>query len=619
MSFRRLASLLVAGLVSWGGIPAPAMAQVCTVTCNLTGNINDYWPGNAGVAAGGTSITLGAQRTGAGTAGNTIAAGDWVMVIQMQNAQFQNANNNTYGSNTTSGAGYTAIGQTGRYEFARATNNVGSGGGTLNLASGLAFAYTVTVTGNQTTPTFQIIRLPNCVTANLTGAITGARWNGRTGGVVALRGETVASTTATIDANSLGFRGGATDAHNGPVNTNSFNGTDTDDQYKGEGISGTPDYVFDSSAAIPAEIATGSVLPGGYRGRGAPGNAGGAGEGDSGAGGGGNGGAGGRGGVWSDDIGSNGGFGGGGRGGAAITAGDRAYNRVIMGGGGGGGSSNTGATTANEGFIPYGTGTRTFNRGGPGGGIVILGAVTRTGVLTINANGAGATGTPYTSTTQGSRVGGGGGAGGTVVIYGTGGAVNATANGGDGYDDSLADAEDHTAHGGGGGGGIIYAEGAAAGTTSVTGGNAGCTTSGVNDDSANNCGTNADSSTNGSAGLATTFTGAMPGSPGCAPVNLSVAKSDSLAAVLAGQTTTYTISVVNSGPGGAAGSLVRDPLVSGLNCTTMTFSATPAAGVSTPTLSINALRTTGIELTPTFAANSTATFSLTCGVTATGQ
>src|SRR5260221_1045760 len=43
----------------------------------LAGIKNDYWPGSATVAAGATSITLGARVPGA--AGNTIAAGDLVI------------------------------------------------------------------------------------------------------------------------------------------------------------------------------------------------------------------------------------------------------------------------------------------------------------------------------------------------------------------------------------------------------------------------------------------------------------------------------------------------------------------------------------------------------------
>lgn len=591
----------------------PSQAQVCSVTCNLTGAVNDYWPGTAGAAAGATSITLGARRTGTGTAGNAIAIGDWVIVLQVQDATINTSTGTSaYGANNATGAGYLAANQTGFYEFKRATSAVGAAGGALTVSGGLLNTYNVTpVAGAQTTPRFQVIRVPNCVTANLSGSLSGAPWNGTTGGVIALRGETVNGGGATIDATGIGFRGGATDAHNGPNDTNSYASTNQNDQYKGEGIAATPDYIYDTATA--AEIATGQTMPNGYRGRGAAGNAGGAGEGDSGAGGGGNGGAGGRGGTWdTGTIGNNGG----GRGGAVFA--EAAFGRLVLGGGGGGGSANTGATTANEATIPYGTGANSFNRGGAGGGLVILGGVTRAGSFTINANGAGATGTTYTSTTQGSRVGGGGGAGGSIVLFGSGGAITASATGGNGYNDQLATG--HIAHGGGGGGGVVLAAGSLAGVAStVTGGNAGCTTSGVNDTGATACGTGGPSSTNGAAGSAATFSAASvePGTPTCGPANIAITKTNNVATVNSGSTTTYTITVSNSGPTNAPNSLVRDPAATGLNCSTVTFAANPVGGVVAGPLSIAGLQGAGIALT-TFNANSTATFTLTCGVTATG-
>jgi hypothetical protein len=409
------AQLLIFGITS----PISAHAQACLGTCTIAASPNDYWPGTANAAVNATAVTIGAQRTGAGAGGNQIAIGDMVMVIQMQDATINTADSAAYGSGGATGAGYTAARQTGLYEYAVATNAITAAGGTLNLSKPLLNAYNMTTSTGQSSPTFQIIRVPNCITANLSGAIGGAAWNGSTGGVVALRSYTLNMGGATINANGLGFRGGATDAHNGPVGgAIRYNGTNLNDQYKGEGIAGAPDFIYDTSSAT--EIATGRVFPGGYRGVGAPGNAGGGGEGDSGGGGGGNGGTGGRGGLWSNVAGLTAGLGG------AVFA-QTTFSRAILGGGGAGGSSNTGATTADETIVPYGTGANTFNRGGAGGGLVILTATVRTGNLTINANGVGATGTAYASTTSGSRVGGGGGAGGSVVLYGTGGTITANA------------------------------------------------------------------------------------------------------------------------------------------------------------------------------------------------
>lgn len=100
---------------------------------------------------------------------------------------------------------------------------------------------------------------------------------------------------------------------------------------------------------------------------------------------------------------------------------------------------------------------------------------------------------------------------------------------------------------------------------------------------------------------------------------LTVTKNDGVTSAVAGSTLTYTITVTNSGPSNAPGTVVQDPAVTGLNCSTVTFSATPSGGASTPTLSIPALQGSGLTITPTFNASSTATFTLTCGVTATGS
>jgi uncharacterized repeat protein (TIGR01451 family) len=568
-----------------------ASAQVCPISCNVTGSINDYWPGTANVAVGASSITLGARRAGTGTAGNTIAAGDWVIVVQMQDATIGTANSTSYGSTVAgnTGTGYISAGQSGLYEFARATNAVGAAGGTLNLASALVNAYDSTVSGTQTTPRFQVVRIPHCVTVNMSGTIDGAPWNGTTGGVIALRGETVNMGGATINANGIGFRGGATDAHNGPTDTNNWNGTTVTDQYKGEGIAGTPNFIYDTATAT--EIATGLTFPGGS-----------------------NAGRGGRGGTWSGTTGGAAG----GRGGAPFA--ERAFTRLVLGGGGAGGSAGAdagyAAGSAQETSPPFGTGTNAFSRGGAGGGLVILGANTRAASLTVNANGVSGPFSPGTA--NATQVGGGGGGGGSIVLYGSGGTISANAAGGDG---TPAQRAVHLAHGGGGGGGAVFASGALTGiTTSVTGGRAGCTVAGANDTNATNCGTDNNSSTAGAAGVATTFAAsAGPGTPTCAPAALSVTKSNNLTTVTAGQTFTYSLTVVNSGPTAANNSVLRDPAVAGLSCTSVACTGSnPAGNCPGVSVTIADLQGGGIGL-PTLPASSTLTFGVTCGVTATGQ
>lgn len=99
--------------------------------------------------------------------------------------------------------------------------------------------------------------------------------------------------------------------------------------------------------------------------------------------------------------------------------------------------------------------------------------------------------------------------------------------------------------------------------------------------------------------------------------NLGITKTNGVSTLVAGSTTTYTITATNGGPSGANGTIVKDLATAGLNCTTVTCSA--AGGAACPAVSdIATLQAAGLVI-PTFPANSTLTFSLTCGVTATGQ
>lgn len=587
-----------------------AQAQTCSSTCTFSSVVNDYWPGTGNPAVGASSITVGARRDGG--AGNTIASGDLLLVIQMQDAVVNTSNSTNYGSNSGSGSGYTGARQSGRHEFVYASNTVGALGGTINLSTPLTIAYNTTaVAASQTTPTFQVIRVPNCVSATLTAAVTAPAWSTSTGGVVAINAVNLNLNGQTIDANAIGFRGGATDRHNANNNTNNYNGNGTSDQFKGEGIAGAPRFLY--SRATLTEINTGLDFPNGNRARGAPANGGGGGEGDSGGGGGGNGGIGGVGGVWSAGTGADGG----GVGGSVFT--ERAFDRIVLGGGGGGGSAGpNGNSAADEAAPPWGNGGNGFSRGGAGGGIVILRASNRSGSLTINANGESAPFTPYAPTNTGIQVGGAGGAGGSVVLYGSGGSITVNANGGDG---GTAQRATHISHGGGGGGGVVFSTTATGVSASTTGGRAGCTVAGTNDSAAAGCNTgpNLFTSTAGAAGPALqTFSSSPPGNPLCS-ANLSIAKDNSATSIAAGQTTTYTITVRNQGPSAADGTILRDPAATGLSCTSVSCSSSIPAG-NCPGTGVNIVNLQGSGITlNSVPANSTLQFSVTCGVTATGQ
>ena len=97
--------------------------------------------------------------------------------------------------------------------------------------------------------------------------------------------------------------------------------------------------------------------------------------------------------------------------------------------------------------------------------------------------------------------------------------------------------------------------------------------------------------------------------------NLSITKGNGVSTLVAGATTTYTITASNGGPSAADGALVRDPAVTGLSCTQLSCSA--LGGAVCPAADINLLQGTGLSIL-TFPANSSVTLSLICGVTATG-
>ena len=124
IALRRLLSALLLFLAFVAG---PVYANWCATpakngTAIPSGVVNTYFPGNAPVAVGATSISLG-QSTGVASG---ITAGDLLLVIQMQDATIDTRNNSRYGDGVNGGLGngYSAIQQTGRYEFVRATNVV---------------------------------------------------------------------------------------------------------------------------------------------------------------------------------------------------------------------------------------------------------------------------------------------------------------------------------------------------------------------------------------------------------------------------------------------------------------------------------------------------------------
>ena len=470
-----------------------AVATVQTVACATvsqavagtpTGVVNTYYPGTASVAAGATSIPIGAA-TGTGTA---IVAGNLLLVIQMQDASINTSNTVAYGNGST-GSGFTALNNAGNYEFVKATNAVGVGGGTLNIAGagtggGLVFAYTASnATATKGRSTYQVVLVPQYTTATLpVSGLTASAWTGTTGGVLALdASSTLTLNGATVSVDGLGFRGGA------GMQLQGGGGANTDyrqtapvagytgvaeagwDAPKGEGIAGTPTWVESGGTFL----SSGTNYPNGTAGvdgsmaRGAPGNAGGGGtdsdpnganpggnDQNAGGGGGGNGGGGGFGGdSWNTNLSL------GGEGGAAFPA---TINRVAMGGGGGAGTRNNSP------------GDNQASSGAAGGGIIIIRAFALSGTAAFTANGVSA----YNGTAN--DAGGGGGAGGTIVVLsanGGEGGLTLQANGGNGgnaWSTQPYSLADRHGPGGGGGGGVVLVSAAPA-SISTTGGAAGTT------------------------------------------------------------------------------------------------------------------------------------------------
>jgi len=561
----------------------------------LSGVINTYFPGTASVTAGvaNTCIPVGTSR-GAAVA---IAAGDILLVIQMQDADISSTNDANYGGNNGTGAGAVSV-SAGRYEFVVARGAIGAAGcaaGQVGVAGtgtsgGLVNAYAnANATATKGQARFQVVRVPQYSSATLNGVRalpwrtddSGGATNGLgTGGIVALdvAGALTINAGVAVDADGMGFRGAAgrqlkgglvggltTDYRTlspaqGPVAaTPGANGG------KGEGNAGTPRWVyepFQADGTTARAHACGTTpgtgndyyrdtlqpndgYPNGSMARGAPGNAGGGstdgrpavaspGGNDENSGGGG---------------GSNGGAGGrggfswntglnlGGLGAAVVPA----VSQLVLGGGGGGGTRNNddcagGATAAQEGQA---------SSGAAGGGLIAIRANTVNAVAgaILSANGAAA----YNDSLNDG--GGGGGAGGSIVLTVTDTTVDLTnltlrANGGRGGDAWRTQAPggltlgNRHGPGGGGGGGVVVspASFAVAPVVQANGGAPGITTT-ANDTFGALAG--------GGGQQLTAAPGQIPGVGGCTSPDPTIALVHSPTSVAPGGAITITATVTN--------------------------------------------------------------------------
>ncbi len=606
MSPRRLLAaclLLAAGLAA----PGLAPAQVCAVPGTLgagsvAGIVNTYYPGAAPVSAGSTSIAVGAP-TGAGT---PIAAGDLLLVIQIQDASISTSNTAAYGG-SGSGQGYTSLNSAGLYEYAVAAGPVG--GGFVTLASPLVNSYsTGAANAVQGQRRFQVIRVPQYSSATVTGTVTAPPWDGNTGGIVAfdVAGQLNWNGQA-IDVNGRGFRGGGGQCSIGAGGTWSNQDYRTSstgltlgiaalgtvpNNAKGEGVAGTPIIVF--TPTTPGSNAAGTITntggvdgtsggyPAGSFGRGAPGNAGGGGtdgnppanDQNTGGGGGGNFGIGGKGGYgWTP--GTPPGFDTGGFGGMSVPSGAA---RLFFGGGGGAGTTNNCTGNPNRGAA---------SSGAAGGGMVFVRAGSVLGGGTINARG-----TDGNSTIT-NDASGGGGAGGSALVFvnNSGGATGVSINVQGGNGGSNTGGGSPHGPGGGGSGGFAITSGAA--SFGVAGGVNGTTAT-----SATSTAEYGSSSSVGGFQITSLAASQIPGAGGtsaCFP-ELTVVKTTTTPTVAAGSAATYRIVATNTaGKQPATAATITDPLPGNPNITyasttsiaytggaTRTAVADPAVGATTP-------------------------------------
>ena len=512
-----------------------------SVTISIANNIvNTYYPGTGGPVAGTTSLSVGPVDS----RGNAtpISTGDLVLIIQIQGADINSTNTDAYGDNSPGApaSGYLSTNLTaGHYEYNTVAGITGS---VITFGYSLANSYF----DRDFTPTnsiqkYEVIRIPRYYDLKIKAgaSVTCPSWNGSTGGVVAIDVNNKFTLSGSIDVSYKGFRAGGGKNLTGATAGNS-NGTstltNTDYRWnspitnaanltggaKGEGIAGTPAYIFENGTALTTTNSIEGYV-GGSMGRGAPGNAGGgATDGDpslnqynSGGGGGGNGGNGGNGGSgWHGASGDVNTYPTGGYGGVAFA--EVSTERFCMGGGGGAGSADN-SLPSNE----YSC------SGGGGGGIIIVRAAQYTGSGSVMANGSNAPGVTDTYTPPQTDAAGGGGAGGSIIMVTTGPGpvglsnISASAIGGSGGD--MTNYYDY-GPGGGGGGGIIITNGTFL-STNVSGGTNGLTLSGSPAGNADN-NYNATPGADGKVFLLTsapTFINSInPGSPcGVLPVTLT--------------------------------------------------------------------------------------------------
>lgn len=424
------------------GRPSPTSTATPFLTGALPTDTGDGHSGSLNHTIGTTSINTclpvssasGSVVSVSAPIPSGVSAGDRVLVWQVQDAF----------AIPGDGGDVTAPGSAGVFELARIESLDPT---TITVDPPLANGYTSSLLRRA-----QVCTVPEFTDMNVGAAavLTGAPWDGATGGVVALFVSDTLNVAGFVTVDGLGFRGGPESSGGGggqdviTLETNNSNGGG-----KAEGLD-------------PSGL--------GKFGRGNYAN--GAGGGNARNGGGGGGGAAGAGGfggrqepikgVIEETKGMPGAH--------VATAVTSSNFRFSMGGGGGGGHAKDGLQAD----------------GGAGGGLILVFVNTLSGSGSLSANGDDGTG----NTRNG---GGGGGAGGMIVVLSASGGFAGTASAQGGVGGSLSDL-DICGPGGGGGGGWIVGSALLLGAD-VSGGDAGA---------------NGNGNLNGAAAGAAGFTSILP-------------------------------------------------------------------------------------------------------------
>jgi hypothetical protein len=140
-------------------------------------------------ALGATTITVGGPGTGntaAGSVGNSIRVGDAVLLINLRGSPTQNTSVGAYEILTVSAVS----------------------GATVTVDT-IANTYGVGGNANLEGQSVMLQRVPSYTTVSIGQRLTASPFDGRVGGVVALRANGAVTVAGSIDVTGLGYRGGA--------------------------------------------------------------------------------------------------------------------------------------------------------------------------------------------------------------------------------------------------------------------------------------------------------------------------------------------------------------------------------------------------------------------------